>query len=87
MFGQVHQDCGVTVLATRPPDLVLDTQVYSLIVVARTWGESNAECVGGEGHLISLGDAEKERTVLSRVGVSDIWTGVNLCQDSPGKLG
>ena len=84
IFGQVHHDCGATALTTRPPDLVVDTQVYSLIVVARTWGESNKECMAGEGHLISLGDAEKERRVMGVIGVSDIWTGGNMCHDSPG---
>ena len=84
IFGQVQLDCGDTTITTHHPDLVLGTQVYSIIGVPSTWGESNQECMAGGGHLISLGDEEKERRVMERIHVSDIWTGGNMCQDSPG---
>ena len=86
IFWSVQQDCGTTTLRTRHPALVVGTQVYYQLGTARSWLDSHRECRAGDGHLVSLGDAEKERIVMERIDVSDIWTGGNMCQDSPGWL-
>ena len=84
VFGQEHHDCGTTSLSTRPPGLVLGRKVFHQLRVARTWEESEEDCKAGDGHLVSLGNEEKEQMVMEGIHVSDIWTGGNMCQDSPG---
>ena len=84
VFGQEHHDCGKTFLTTRPPALVLGRKVFHQLRVARTWEESEQDCRAGDGHLVSLGNEEKEQMVMKGIHVSDIWTGGNMCQDSPG---
>ena len=45
------------------------------------------QCRAGGGELASLGrgpDTAVEAAIMERVGVSDWWSGGNICPDSPG---
>ena len=84
VFGEEHYDCGTTFLSTRPPALVLGNKVYHQLGVARDWHQSEMECRAGSGHLVSLGNEAEEQMVMAGVQMSDIWTGGNMCPDSPG---
>ena len=54
--------------------------------MAGTWSRSQEECEAAGGHLASLGhDVGVEVKILETVGVSDWWTGGNICPDSPGE--
>ena len=90
VFGADQFDCGTVTVSTSPPDLVqpghVTTHVYSVDNVARTWHEAEHECVASGGHLVSLANVEEEGMVLSSLSLSDIWTGGNMCPDSPGKI-
>ena len=70
--------------------------------VAQSWPESQEECQAGGGHLTrllkvvlveilksivaSLTNREEEEQVLDSVPATDVWTGGNLCSDSPAPL-
>ena len=70
--------------------------------VAQSWSESQEECQAGGGHLTrllkivlveilksivaSLTKREEEEQVLDSVPATDVWTGSNLCPDSPAPL-
>ena len=70
--------------------------------VAQSWSESQEECQAGGGHLTrllkvvlveilksivaSLTNREEEEQVLDSVPATDVWTGGNLCSDSPAPL-
>ena len=78
--------CGSVSMSTNPPDMMFGNTIYTQLVVARTWPDSQAECLAGQGHLVSLGNMTEEKMILGRVSMSDIWTGGNICQDSPGRI-
>ena len=84
-FGPRQFECGRVAVSTAPPHLVTAARVYSLASVARTWAGAEAECVAGGGHLVSLATPGEERRVLETLGGRDIWTGGNMCPDSPGR--
>ena len=85
-FGPRQFECGSVAVSTAPPHLVTPAaRVYSLAGVARTWAGAEAECVAGGGHLVSLATPGEERRVLDTLGGRDIWTGGNMCPDSPGR--
>ena len=57
--------------------------------MARSWSSSQAECASAGGHLASLGHMDDqgrdlEHVLTSALGVSDWWSGGNICPDSPG---
>ena len=87
--GQPHLQCGRRTVRISVPDLSLDLSLSSLVYrrleVARSWQDSQAQCRQAGGHLISLGHSPHlETLVLSTIPLSDIWTGGNICPDSPG---
>ena len=84
-FGPRQFECGRVAVSTAPPHLVTAARVYSLASVARTWAGAEAECVAGGGHLVSLATPGEGRRVLETLGGRDIWTGGNMCPDSPGR--
>ena len=68
------------------PDLSLDSVVYRRLEVARSWQDSQRQCSQAGGHLVSLGQSpDLEQLLLSTLPLSDIWTGGNICPDSPGR--
>ena len=83
-------------------DQVKGDRVYHQQRVARSWAESQEECQAGGGHLTrllkvvlveilksivaSLTKREEEEQVLDSVPATDVWTGGNLCSDSPAPL-
>ena len=83
VFGSDQFDCGTAVVSTSPPDMVHDGHVYSVSHVASTWHEAEATCVSSGGHLVSPGNMEEETRVMVSLSVTDIWTGGNMCPDSP----
>ena len=85
-FGDLTYACGTVSVFIAAPDLLIGTTIYTQLVVARTWTESQQECLAGLGHLVSLGNITEERLILEGVSMSDIWTGGNICPDSPGRL-
>ena len=85
-FGDRSLACGTSHLSTAPPALVVGNTVYTQMGVARSWGESREECRAGAGYLVSLGNRSEEERVLGSVGASDVWTGGNMCPDSPAPL-
>ena len=79
-------DCGRSNIRTSSPDVIIDSKVYRRLEVAGTWSRSQEECEAAGGHLASLGhDVGVEVKILETVGVSDWWTGGNICPDSPGE--
>ena len=79
--------CGSRTVLTSVPDLLEADTVLRRLEVARSWLGSEAECLGGGGHLVSLGrDLDTEELIQERLGLSDWWTGGNICPDSPGEL-
>ena len=83
--GQPSLQCGRRTVRISLPDLVLASLVYRRLEVARSWGESQLQCSQAGGHLVSLGhNPELESLLLSTIPLSDIWTGGNICPDSPG---
>ena len=87
VFGAEEFSCGSVRLSTEPPSLVSPgpdmSHVYSLGHVATTWREAEADCVAGGGHLVSLASLEEEQLLVTSLGHSDLWTGGNMCPDSP----
>ena len=84
---RVTLPCGSVTLVTSPPDLLEADTVLRRLGVARSWAGSEAQCLGGGGHLVSLGrDLRTEELIQQRLGLSDWWTGGNICPDSPGNL-
>ena len=84
---RVTLPCGSVTLVTSLPDLLEAGTVLRRLGVARSWAGSEAQCLGGGGHLVSLGrDLRTEELIQQRLGLSDWWTGGNICPDSPGKL-
>ena len=83
VFGSDQFDCGTAAVSTSPPDMVHDGHVYSVSHVASTWHEAEDTCVSGGGHLVSLGNMKEETRVTVSLSVTDIWTGGNMCPDSP----
>ena len=88
VFGAEEFSCGSVRLSTEAPDLVTTGEdimctVYSLQRVATTWREAEADCVAGGGHLVSLGSLDEERRLVTSLGLTDLWTGGNMCPDSP----
>ena len=84
---RVTLPCGSVTLMTSLPD-ILETgdTVLRRLEVARSWAGSEAQCLGGGGHLVSLGrDLDTEQLIMQRLGLNDWWTGGNICPDSPGK--
>ena len=87
VFLSEQFDCGTVTVSTSPPDLVQPghvSHVYHVDHVARTWHEAEQMCLNSGGHLLSLGNVEEESRVMSSLSVSDMWTGGNMCPDSPG---
>ena len=85
--GQAGLECGRQTVRISVPDLLVQSQVFRRLDVARSWAESEAECRRGGGHLLSLGHSEHlETLVLTSLPLSDIWTGGNICPDSPGTV-
>ena len=83
--GQPSLQCGRRTVRISLPDLVLASLVYRRLEVARSWGDSQLQCSQAGGHLVSLGQSpELESLLLSTIPLSDIWTGGNICPDSPG---
>ena len=93
VFGAQEFSCGSVRLSTEAPDLVtqepvIDTvHVYSLQRVATPWPEAEADCVAGGGHLVSLGSLEEEQRLVTSLGVTDLWTGGNMCPDRSALIG
>ena len=86
VWGRVEVSCGQERLTTSPPSLVEGDQVLSLLSSPASWQESEAQCRAGGGHLVSLGREEEEdllASVLSQAPSRDVWTGGNMCPDSP----
>ena len=82
---RVTLPCGSRTLVTSLPDLLEADTVLRRLEVARSWSGSEAQCLGGGGHLVSLGrDLDTEELIQQRLGLSDWWTGGNICPDSPG---
>ena len=82
---RVTLPCGSRTLVTSLPDLLEADTVLRRLEVARSWSGSEAQCLGGGGHLVSLGrDLGTEELIQQRLGLSDWWTGGNICPDSPG---
>ena len=86
IFSNITYNCGSVTISTNPPDMMFGDTIYTQLGVARTWTESQAKCLAGRGHLVSLGNMTEEMMILGRVAMSDIWTGGNICQDSPGRI-
>ena len=87
VFLSEQFDCGTVTVSTSPPDLVQPghvSHVYHVDHVARTWHEAEQMCLNSGGHLLSLGNVEEESRVMSSLSVSDMWTGGNMCPNSPG---
>ena len=83
-FGADTVECGSASVVTAAPALVRGTSVYSLLASPAGWAESEAECRAGEAHLASLASRGEEDAVMAGIGrVSDIWSGGNMCPDSP----
>ena len=83
--GHPIMDCGRSNIRTSLPDVIINSKVYRRLEVAGTWSRSQAECEAAGGHLASLGhDVGVEVKIMETVGVSDWWTGGNICPDSPG---
>ena len=83
-FGNLTYACGKVAISTEAPDMLFGDTIYTQLVIARTWTESQRECLAGLGHLVSLGNRTEEKKILGGVSMSDIWTGGNICPDSPG---
>ena len=88
VFVAEEFSCGSVRLSTEAPDLVttgpdIMCTVYSLQRVATTWREAEADCVAGGGHLVSLGSLDEEQRLVTSLGLTDLWTGGNMCPDSP----
>ena len=83
--GQPNLQCGRRTVRISVPDLSLASLVYRRLEVARSWQDSQGQCSQAGGHLVSLGQSpDLERLLLSTIPLSDIWTGGNICPDSPG---
>ena len=85
---RVTLPCGSVTLVTSLPD-ILETgdTLLRRLEVARSWSGSEAQCLGGGGHLVSLGrDLGTEQLIMQRLGLNDWWTGGNICPDSPGEF-
>ena len=83
--GQAGLVCGRRTVRISVPDLLVQSRVYRRLEVARSWTESQEECGRGGGHLVSLGHTPGlESLLLNTLPLSDIWTGGNICPDSPG---
>lgn len=83
--GQPDLQCGRRTVRISVPDLSHDSLVYRRLEVARSWQDSETQCSQAGGHLVSLGRAPGlETQLLSSLPLSDIWTGGNICPDSPG---
>ena len=88
LFGSESFKCGHETLTTSAPALVTSgevSSVYSVSEVASSWDQAEDTCVAGGGHLVSLGNMVEETRVMEAIDVTDIWTGGNMCPDSPGK--
>ena len=84
---RVTLPCGTRTLITSLPDLLVADTVVRRLEVARSWPGSEVQCLGGGGHLVSLGrDLGTEELIQERLRLSDWWTGGNICPDSPGKF-
>ena len=85
--GQAELKCGRRKVSVRVPDLQQESVVFRRLEVARTWPDSERQCEKGGGHLVSLGqEPHRETNILATIPLSDIWTGGNICPDSPGLL-
>ena len=87
VWGRVEVPCGQVRLTTRPPSLVEGRQVLSLLSTPHSWLDSERLCRAAGGHLVSLDQEREERlleqTVLHSAPSRDVWTGGNMCADSP----
>ena len=86
VWGQVEVRCGEVRLSTRPPSLVEGGQVLSLLSRPHTWHHSEDLCRAAGGHLVSLDEAREETLLEESLTASpsrDVWTGGNMCGDSP----
>ena len=86
VWAQLEVDCGQVTATTRPPSLVEDRQVLSLLSRPHSWLDSERLCRAAGGHLVSLDEAREETLLeesLSSSPSRDVWTGGNMCADSP----
>ena len=86
VWGQVEVSCGLVTVSTSPPSLVEGDEVLSLLPTPATWQHSEALCRAAGGHLVSLGHQQEEALLEAALSLSpsrDVWTGGNMCPDSP----